>query len=232
LDLNNIQNVSRILQLNKNESEADQYLNIQTKRPSGKNSIYVEALQAISATKKVDPYRLSKLNFQDRITGKYIRPSTMLEAHITCKDEILKLPRFIDKNDKNVKFDGEFFNLFQKQYKTVFGYNLLREEDVSMTDNKNKIKRAEKRLYKRYRENAKEMLRNRLFENPFVIKTKECRYRSRVGYVTIYYDFLSDLFGVVDLNSNRLLEFSVAIEIDYTDIFRYKSVLENKLMKF
>ena len=44
----------------------------------------------------------------------------------------------------------------------------------------------------------------------------------------IYYDCLSDLFAIVDSKSNKLLEYSIASKIDYADIFRYKSVFQDK----
>lgn len=40
----------------------------------------------------------------------------------------------------------------------------------------------------------------------------------------IYYDVLTDLFAIVDLKSNNLLELAIASELDYADIFAYKSV--------
>ena len=94
--------------------------------------------------------------------------------------------------------------------------------------NRNRIKRAEKRLFKTYGSKAQSDLRVRLFENPFVIKARGCHYRDRSGYVIIYYDVLSDIFAIVDSQSNKLLEFSVATEIDYADIFRYKSVFQDQ----
>ena len=39
---------------------------------------------------------------------------------------------------------------------------------------------------------------------------------------------MTDIFAVVDSQSNKLLEFSVATQIDYVDIFRYKSVFQDK----
>lgn len=88
--------------------------------------------------------------------------------------------------------------MFCKQYEKVFNYNLVIEENVSKDSNKNRIKRAEKSLFKRYGSKAKSDLRVRLFQNSFVIKASGCRYRDRAGYVTIYYDFLSDIFAIVD----------------------------------
>jgi hypothetical protein len=112
--------------------------------------------------------------------------------------------------------------MFRKQSEKVFGYNLVIEENIPK-----RIKRAEKRLFKTYGSKAESDIRIRLFENPCVIKTSECRYRDRSGFVTIYYDVLSDLFTIVDSQSNNLLEFSVATEIDYVEIFRYKSVFQD-----
>jgi hypothetical protein len=155
----------------------------------------------------------------------------MLEAHITCGNEISKLPRVIEKQDKKINFGSHFFDMFRKQYEKVFGYNLVIEENVPKDANRNRKKRAEKRLFKTYGSKAQSDLRVRLFENPFVIKARGCRYRDKSGYVTIYYDFLSDIFAIVDSQSNKLLEFSVATEIDYADIFRYKSVFQDQTVR-
>ncbi len=175
------------------------------------------------------PSRGYTFNYQDPVSGKYIRPSLMFEAHITCQYEMLKLPRVIEKQDKKIKFGSDFFDMFRNQYEKVFGYNLLIEENVEKDANRNRKKRAEKRLFKTYGSKAQYDLRLRLFENPFVIKARECRYRDRLGYVTIYYDILRDLFAIVDSKSNKLLQFSVATEIDYADIFRYKSIFQDKM---
>ena len=39
---------------------------------------------------------------------------------------------------------------------------------------------------------------------------------------------MSDIFAVVDAKSNVLLEFSVASEVDYVDVFRYKLIFQEK----
>ena len=85
--------------------------------------------------------------------------------------------------------------MFRKQYEKVFGYNLLIEENVWKDENRNRVKRAEKRLFKTYRSKVETDLR---------------------------------VFAIVDLKSNKLLEFSVATEVDYADIFRYKSVFQDQ----
>ena len=132
------------------------------------------------------PSRGYTFNFQDPVSGKYIRPSLMLEAHLTCRDEMLKLPRMIEKQDRKIKIGSDFFDMFVKQYEKVFGYNLVIEENVSKEANRNRIKRAEKRLFKTYGSQAESYLRARLFENPAVSKVTGCRYRDRSGYVIIY----------------------------------------------
>jgi hypothetical protein len=43
------------------------------------------------------------------------------------------------------------------------------------------------------------------------------------NFVTIYYDELTDLFAIVDSNENRLLDFGIATEVKYAEIFAYKS---------
>ena len=86
----------------------------------------------------------------------------MLEAHVTCSSEVSKLPRSIDKTDKRVKIDGNFYKLFIKKHQRVFGYNLAIEEGVSKNDNKGRVKRAERRLFKNYGAQAQSDLRVRL----------------------------------------------------------------------
>ena len=43
------------------------------------------------------------------------------------------------------------------------------------------------------------------------------------NFVTIYYDELTDLFAIVDSKENRLLDFGIATEVKYAEIFAYKS---------
>ena len=105
----------------------------------------------------------------------------------------------------------------------------LIEENVGKNDTKNRIKWAEKRLFKTYGPKRDAELRIRLFENSCAVKIKGYRYRDLNEFVIIYYDILNGLFGVVDTNSNKLIDFSIATEVDYTDIFRYKSIFQGKV---
>ena len=41
--------------------------------------------------------------------------------------------------------------------------------------------------------------------------------------ITIYYDEFTDLFAIVDLKKNCLLDFDIATEVKYAEIFAYKS---------
>jgi hypothetical protein len=94
----------------------------QRKTPSGRNSIYVTALQSIANSRKNYPRSPAfTFNYRDPITGNLIRFTLILEAHITCGDEISKLPRVITKKDKKIKFGSDFFDMFRKQYDKVFG---------------------------------------------------------------------------------------------------------------
>jgi len=43
------------------------------------------------------------------------------------------------------------------------------------------------------------------------------------NFVTIYYDELTDLFAILDSNKNTVLDFGVASEVKYAEIFAYKS---------
>ena len=71
----------------------------------------------------------------------------------------------------------------------------------------------------------------KLFENPVVIKSEECKYFDTEKFVTIYYDELTDLFAIIDSNKNLVLDFGIAIEIKYTEIFAYKSFGTVKLQE-
>jgi hypothetical protein len=213
------------------KTEDPEEFKIITRTPSGQYSIYVQALQSfsIASRRKISTsYPGFIFNIQDRVTGNLIRPSTILEAHVACGNAVSKLPRVIEKQDKKIKFGPDFFDMFCSQYEKIFGYNLIIEENVSKDDNRNRVKRAKKRLFKTYGDTSESFLRVTIFENPCVIKASGCRYRDRSEYVTIYYDALSDIFAIVNSQSNKLLEFSVATEVDYADVFRYKSVFQNQ----
>ena len=228
-DLNKIKQVSNKIKKKEQNSEIEELdTSTKTKTLSGKSSIYVQAFQSILGSNIRSPYQSWPFNLKDSRTGNFIRPTSMLEAHITCNSEVLKLPRIIERQDRKIKFGSDFFDMFVKQYEKVFGYNLILEENVSKEANRKRVKRAEKRLFKTYGSKSEAYLRGRLFENPTVIKALGCRYREKSGFVIIYYDFLSDLFAIVDSQSNKLLEFGVASEIDYVDIFRYKSIFQEK----
>ena len=174
---------------------------------------------------------LSKIfNFNSRYwrTGDLLRPSTILEAHIVCIDDISKLPRATEGQDREVIFDSDFYYMLNKQYQKVFGYDITVEENIPKTANKNRIKCAIRQLYNKYDTTSQSNLRTWLFENPSTIKARNCRYREKLGFVTIYYNCLSDTFAFVDTQSNKLLEVSVASELGYADIFRYKFVFQKK----
>jgi len=56
-----------------------------------------------------------------------------------------------------------------------------------------------------------------------VIKSEKCKYLDTDNFVTIYYDELTDLFAILDSNKNTVLDFGVASEVKYAEIFAYKS---------
>jgi len=78
-DINEISHVS-VSSKNEENSEIEKF-KIKTKTRLGKNSIYVEALQSISYSKKINSFpNFSFLNLKDPISGPMIRPTLMLEA--------------------------------------------------------------------------------------------------------------------------------------------------------
>ena len=44
-----------------------------------------------------------------------------------------------------------------------------------------------------------------------------------MDFVTIYYDELTNLFAILDKKSNYGLDFGIATEVKYAEIFAYKS---------
>jgi hypothetical protein len=97
------------------------------------------------------------------------------------------------------------------------------EENLSKDSSKNKIKQGKQKLFKKYGKESKQYLRNNLFENPWIIKSEKCKYLDTDNFVTIYYDEFTDLFAIVDSNENCLLDFGIATEVKYAEIFAYKS---------
>ena len=195
-------------------------LEIQTKKMGGGNSIFVDAFQAI----RTFPSR-PNFNCYDPVENQFVKKSVMVQAHLTCVKQINNLPRQIDKKDKNVKFDKKYSGLFRKNqnYKKVFAYNLYLEENLDKASSKNKIKQGESKLFKKYAETSKKYLRENLFQNPCIIKSEECKYLDTENLVTIYYDEFTDLFAIVDSKKNCLLDFGIATEVKYAEIFVYKS---------
>lgn len=124
----------------------------------------------------------------------------MLQAHLTCVKEINNLPRRINRKDKNVTFDKRYSGLFRKNqnYEKVFAYNLYLEQNLGKNSSKNKIKQGESKLFKKYGEASKKYLREKLFQNPCIIKSENCKYLDTDKSVTIYYDELTDLFAIID----------------------------------
>ena len=205
----------------KKENSISIPLDIQTKKTmGGGNSIFVEAFQAIRAF----PSR-PNFNYYDPVENQFVKKSVMLQAHLTCVKQINNLPRQIDKKDKTVKFDNKDSGLFRKNKncEKVFAYNLYLEENLGKASSKNKIKQGESKLFKKYGETSKNSLRENLFQNPCIIKSEKCKYLDTENLVTIYYDEFTDLFAIVDLKKNCLLDFGIATEVKYAEIFAYKS---------
>lgn len=127
----------------KKENSTPISINIKTKPREGKSSIVVESFQAIR-TFLARP----NLNYYDPVEKLIIKPSVMLQAHLTCIKQIENLPRQILKKDKSVKFDKNYSGPFKKNYEDVFGYNLYLEENLSKYSSKNKIKQGKQKLFK------------------------------------------------------------------------------------
>ena len=89
------------------------------------------------------------------------------------------------------------------------------EENLGKASSKNKIKQSESKLFKKYEETSKNYLRENLFQNPCIIKSEKCKYLDTENLVTIYYDEFTDIFAIIDLKKNCLLDFDIATEVKY-----------------
>lgn len=190
-------------------------IDIHTKTRNGTNSIFVEGFQAIRLP--------ARQNYYDASQNRLLKPDVMVRAHLTCMKNVQKLPREIKKQDRKVKFSKTYSELFKEKHE-IFGYNLYLEENLSKDSSNNKIKQGKKNLFKKYGEASKNQLREKLFENPCVIKSEKCKYLKTEKFVTIYYDELTDLFAIVDTDKNLVLDFDIATEIKYAEIFAYNSL--------
>jgi len=150
----------------------------------------------------------------------------MVKAHATCSEDVNALPRSITNKDNDVKFDKKYSALFRKNknYETVFGYNICLEQNLSKNSSKTKIKRDKQKLFKKYVEASKKFLRERLFQNPLIIKLENYKNLDMGNRVIIYDDALTDIFGVVDLKTNYLLDFDIATEVKFAEIFAFGSL--------
>merc|ERR1711935_32513 len=136
-------------------------MDIKTKKTNGENSIYVEALQQ-SQTFRTRP----NFNHYDSIKNQFVKEQIMLKAYSTCSKQVGNLPRQITKKDKSIKFDKKYNGLFKKDknYEKVFCYNLYLERNLGKTSSKNKIKQGESKLFKRYKKESMDYLRENLFQ--------------------------------------------------------------------
>lgn len=192
-------------------------VNLERKTRGGKSSIYAEGFQAL----RTFPTR--RPNNYDPVEKRLIKPSVMLTAHLNCINYVDALPRKIIKKDRTVKFDKKYANLFKKNYSEVFEYNLFIEENIAKNSSKKEIRQATQKLFEKYESDSKQYLRDVLFENPSIVKSEKCKYLDTDKFVTIYYNQISDLFAVVDTKKNTVVDFGIATEVTYAEIFAYKS---------
>lgn len=140
-----------------------------------------------------------------------------------CKQQVENLPRQIIKKDKKIKFGKRYSGLFKENYEKVFDYNLYLEQNLAKNSSNNQLKKGKQRLFKKYCKESQQYLRENLFENQCIIKSEKCKYLDTNNFVTIYYDQLTDLFAIVDSKKNCLLDFGIATEVNYAEIFAYNS---------
>lgn len=75
-------------------------LKIKTKTKNGQNSIFVEAFQA-ARTFSARP----NFNYYDQVEKRIVKPSIILQAHLTCSQEVQNILYQIIKENRNIKFE-------------------------------------------------------------------------------------------------------------------------------
>jgi hypothetical protein len=83
------------------QNQEEYPIDIQTKRRTGKKSIFVQGFESI----QMFPAR--RFNYYDPVKNQSVRQSVMLKAHLTCMKQVVNLSRKIDKKDARVKFDDK-----------------------------------------------------------------------------------------------------------------------------
>jgi hypothetical protein len=196
-----------------------------TKKTSGQSSIFVKAFQSLVS----HPGRQKYIKVYGFEEGVEIRSSVMLQAYEKCNEENNKLPRQITSDDKGVKFNQKkqkYEDLFKKNYEVLnLGVNLYLDNNLSKSASDEEIDKAKDKLFREYGKKSQEFLRVKLFRNPCIIKLLDCKFGNSEGLkpipVTIYFDQLTDLFAIVD-KKNVLVDFGVATEFSFAEIFAYK----------
>jgi len=79
--INELEDINKIAEVSmkfKNEEADSEIEGLKIKLKSGKNSIFVEALNSISNSRKRNSFQGVSFNLKDPLTGNLIRPTTML----------------------------------------------------------------------------------------------------------------------------------------------------------
>lgn len=211
----------QITQLTQLKNDDDS--NIKTKTRAGKNSIFVEAFQIIRQYPRRPNFNNYPINNYDAVEKRFVNPLVMLQAHLTCNEENDNLPRKIVEKDRRVQFTKIYKRLFKENYAEVFNLNLYLEGNLAKNASAQEVKDAEQKLFEDYEKSSKEYLKKELFLNPCCVKLEKCTYLNFKDPVTIYYNHLTDFFAIVDSKKNRVLDFNIATETKYAEIFAFKS---------
>lgn len=206
---------------------------IKTLTRTRKPSLFVDALQTINYRTRYPNRKPSPLefpfNWRDPQTQLPIRPSSVVHAVTGCAEKLSDLPRDIDKKDKKIVYKNHFKTSYINRYQSVFGHNLtnLTISYDYITKKPKQVSKAELKLFKKNRSNAIKCLQEELFENPYAMKFLNREFRHTEG-CTIYYNCLTNLFGVVKEDNNELIEFANATTVDFVDMFKYNKLYSNQ----
>jgi hypothetical protein len=148
-------------------------------------------------------------------------------GHTAVRQQLALLPRLISKSDLNIKLSRKTVEpMFLSHYQDYFQFDFKKEFQVDPTNLKpKKIRRKLGNYWKdesKLRAQAYQRLKNDLFQKDSVVKLTGCRYLFQPGLVTIYYDLNTDLFAIVNENSNEFVSGGIASLCDYLDIYYFK----------
>lgn len=165
-------------------------------------------------------------NNYDRHRNIFIPQQLVTNGHIAISRKFSQLPREITQKDEKIKFNYRTVEpMFTRYATSYFDFKLI-GKDFKNQPTKKIIRyiKTTWRKEKKVQTKAYDYLKRDLFLNKSALKITNCRYSFLPGSVTIYFDLNSNLFAIVNQESNEFIEGGVASLTDYVDIAYFKWV--------